>query len=277
MRAVGSSSGLYPVRRRTLAVNPAAIPAGGPYTLTVQDENSSVHITDVMIGEVWLAARAIQHGAADICGRRRIDPCGRRCQQPHSFFHRSPPYQAGLHRSPAGILEVWLPVDTGWSVCTEETMLHFSAIGAFFAQLLEQAEQIPVGIISCNFGGSGIEAWIPREHILTHPALQKAQEQYNTCLGTLDLKTYERQYAEFQKAMEASAGRGTHSAFLEEYGPSAFARKERSDAGGIRFRPLTGRAAWGALSECGTKGYSLFHPGYIVVSGGKQCRRLGKL
>lgn len=125
----------------------------------------------------------------------------------------------------AGILEVWLPwIPAG--ACVQRKPCCIQRYRAFFAQLLEQAEQIPVGIISCNFGGSGIEAWIPREHILTHPALQKAQEQYNTCLGTLDLKTYERQYAEFQKAMEAECRAWDAFAFLEEYGPSAFARKE---------------------------------------------------
>lgn len=124
-------------------------------------------------------------------------------------------------------------------------MLHFSAIGAFFAQLLEQAEQIPVGIISCNFGGSGIEAWIPREHILTHPALQKAQEQYNTCLGTLDLKTYERQYAEFQKAMEAECP-GVGRIRLSGRIRSLCVCPKRADpmAGGTVSGPLLAELAW---------------------------------
>lgn len=201
------------------------IPAGGPYTLTVQDENSSVHITDVMIGEVWLAAGQSNMEQPTFAVEEGLTRAAEGANSRIRFFtvpRRTRPDFTG-HRWHFGSVAA---VDTGWSVCTEETMLHFSAIGAFFAQLLEQAEQIPVGIISCNFGGSGIEAWIPREHILTHPALQKAQEQYNTCLGTLDLKTYERQYAEFQKAMEAECRAWDAFAFLEEYGPSAFARKE---------------------------------------------------
>lgn len=154
------------------------IPAGGPYTLTVQDENSSVHITDVMIGEVWLAAGQSNMEQPTFAVEEGLTRAAEGANSRIRFFtvpRRTRPDFTG-HRWHFGSVAA---VDTGWSVCTEETMLHFSAIGAFFAQLLEQAEQIPVGIISCNFGGSGIEAWIPREHILTHPALQKAQEQYN--------------------------------------------------------------------------------------------------
>ena len=209
--------------RWQLTLSPMA--AGGPYTMTVQDENSSVCITDVMIGEVWLAAGqsnmehptfAVEDGLA----------CAAASANERIRFFTVPRRTKSDFTGHRWHFESVAAVDTGWSVCTEETMLHFSAIGAFFAQLLEKAEQTAVGIISCNFGGSGIEAWIPREPILTHPALGKIREQYNACLGTLDLKAYERQYAKFEEAVEAECRTWDAFAFLKEHGPSVFARKD---------------------------------------------------
>ena len=201
------------------------MPAGGPYTMTVQDEHSSVSITDVMIGEVWLAAGqsnmehptfAVEDGlaraAAGVNERIRFFTVPRRTRP--DFTGRRWHFESVA------------AVDTGWDVCSEESILHFSAIGAFFAQLLEKAEQTAVGVISCNFGGTGIEAWIPREHILTHPELQGVREQYETCLETLEPKTYERQYAEFQKTMDTQCRSWDALAFLKEHGPSVFARRE---------------------------------------------------
>ena len=119
------------------------MPAGGPYTMTVQDEHSSVSITDVMIGEVWLAAGqsnmehptfAVEDGlaraAAGVNERIRFFTVPRRTRP--DFTGRRWHFESVA------------AVDTGWDVCSEESILHFSAIGAFFAQLLEKAEQTAV-------------------------------------------------------------------------------------------------------------------------------------
>ena len=201
------------------------MPAGGPYTLTVQDEHSSVRLTDVMIGEVWLAAGQSNMEHPTFATEGGLNQAAEGANERIRFFtvpRRTKPDFAG-HR---WHFESVAAVDAGWSVCTEDTMLHFSAIGASFAQLLEQAEQTAVGIISCNFGGTRIEAWIPREHFLMHPEFSFIRERYNDCLQTLDLDAYERQYAEFQKAMEAECKGSDAVAFLKEHGPAAFAREE---------------------------------------------------
>ena len=97
------------------------IPAGGPYTLTVQDENSSVHITDVMIGEVWLAAGQSNMEQPTFAVEEGLTRAAEGANSRIRFFtvpRRTRPDFTG-HRWHFGSVAA---VDTGWSVCTEETI-----------------------------------------------------------------------------------------------------------------------------------------------------------
>ncbi|MCL2527348.1 MAG: sialate O-acetylesterase, partial [Defluviitaleaceae bacterium] len=55
--------------------------------------------------------------------------------------------------------------DHGWVGCTEENALYFSAVAYHFAHTLYDALQVPIGIVSCNVGGSSIFSWLPLEDI----------------------------------------------------------------------------------------------------------------
>lgn len=50
-----------------------------------------------------------------------------------------------------------------WTPCTSATAPKFTAAGYFFAQMLNDVLDVPVGIIDCSWGGSRIESWMSRE------------------------------------------------------------------------------------------------------------------
>jgi sialate O-acetylesterase len=52
---------------------------------------------------------------------------------------------------------------SGWAVASPETAAPMSAVGLFFARKLNQELQVPVGIISTNWGGTIAEAWTSHE------------------------------------------------------------------------------------------------------------------
>lgn len=56
-----------------------------------------------------------------------------------------------------------------WQTCKPETAGSFSALGYFFARTLTDLLDVPVGIISCAWGGSCVEGWLPKEILLTYP------------------------------------------------------------------------------------------------------------
>ena len=54
---------------------------------------------------------------------------------------------------------------TQWQTCTPETARDFSAIGYYFARMLQDSLQVPVGVICNAVGGAPCEAWIGRKAV----------------------------------------------------------------------------------------------------------------
>jgi sialate O-acetylesterase len=54
-------------------------------------------------------------------------------------------------------------IDGKWSPAIGEELKEFSAVGYFFGRELRRALGVPVGLINNSWGGSAIEAWIPRD------------------------------------------------------------------------------------------------------------------
>ncbi|MFR9519399.1 MAG: sialate O-acetylesterase [Rikenellaceae bacterium] len=52
--------------------------------------------------------------------------------------------------------------DGEWVLYTPENVAAFGATPLFFADYLQGVLEIPVGIVNCSWGGSTIEAWLPR-------------------------------------------------------------------------------------------------------------------
>ena len=52
-----------------------------------------------------------------------------------------------------------------WRTCSPKTVGDFSATGYFFARLMHQALDIPIGIIEANKGGTRVESWLTKENL----------------------------------------------------------------------------------------------------------------
>jgi sialate O-acetylesterase len=151
-----------------------AMPAGGPYSLTVSGSNT-VKYDDVMIGEVWLCSGqsnmelGIGHGnnakeeiaAANHPGIRLLMVENRWTPQPQSDMEGS------------------------WKVCTPETVAAggwqgFSAVGYFFGRELNEKLGVTIGLIEADWGGTRIESWTPPEGFAAVPALKQEYERVQT-------------------------------------------------------------------------------------------------
>jgi len=64
-----------------------------------------------------------------------------------------------------------------WKVCSPEEMKHFSAIGYFFGKNLQQALNVPVGLINSNWGGTPAEVWTPKQLVENNPELKAASQK----------------------------------------------------------------------------------------------------
>lgn len=127
-----------------------AMPAGGPYDLTVTIGDDSATFTDVLIGDVYLAGGQsnMQFRVEESVDIPRVgNPRVRHFTEGHfADENRVENYNY-----------------TPWQIATAENLEKFSAIGYDVGRMLCEELDIPVGIISCNIGASRVDAWTAPE------------------------------------------------------------------------------------------------------------------
>lgn len=129
-------------------------------------------VRDVLVGEVWFASGQSNMACPIVGGDPHFsDVDGGLVTQ---FVRRD---DIRFILTP----EVWRVAPTNdvrvrWQKFRPESFagggLKLSAVAWYFARELNAALDIPVGIIDCAWGGSAIDAWIPREALAARPDLK---------------------------------------------------------------------------------------------------------
>lgn len=63
-----------------------------------------------------------------------------------------------------------------WNCLTAETAPGLSAVGYFYAEMLNDVLDVPVGILDCTWGGSILEAWCDRATLEAYPDMDLTEE-----------------------------------------------------------------------------------------------------
>ena len=187
--------------------------AGGPWSITVRGE-TELRIEDVLIGEVWLCS-----------GQSNME------WKISWIADAHPDYQAALARQDRPRLRVFdventialTPQDDcrgAWKPCTSETWPNFSAVAFYFGRALREELDVPIGLVTSDWGGTPAEAWTSRATLESFPdfagALQRIDEAVTTGDGG---STVEAQQAEWWKKVAATdpgSAQGWHAAELDE-------------------------------------------------------------
>lgn len=132
--------------------------AGGPYTISFSDGEKTV-LNNVLLGEVWFCGgqsnmemymrgfegQPVEHGAEYILSASPRTPI-RICNLPNVKAARPQAIKKAV-----------------WKENCPEAVALTSAVAWFFASRLHQVLDVPVGLLIADWGGSAIEAWMPRE------------------------------------------------------------------------------------------------------------------
>lgn len=131
--------------------------AGGPYTITISD-GKPVTLRNVMIGEVWICSGQ-SNMEMPMKGYRNQPITGS-----NEYIATSTNNSIRLITVPR--ITSLAPLDdfTGsWKSCEPENVAEFSATAYFFGLMLNEALNVPVGLICTSWGGTRIEPWISED------------------------------------------------------------------------------------------------------------------
>jgi sialate O-acetylesterase len=169
-------------------------PANGKgQILKATSGTNSIEVSDILIGEVWLASgqsnmewKLKQCVAQSVEAEKADDPLLRLVGISHS-----------PSREPSDNVKI------SWNLSSKGSALNFSAVGYFFGRELRRDLKVPVGVIQSAVGGTPAEAWTPIEFLQAEPDFAKAvkdREEYSNWYPRL-LEKYEKEKPAYDLAV----------------------------------------------------------------------------
>ena len=138
-----------------------------PRTLIIRSGPNSLHINDVLVGEVWLCSGQ-SNMAMTIDGKTAWLHVG-------GIANAKDVVRNSADRLLRQFKVEWRtdtrPQDHAkgiWSIANPDSTAEFSATAYFFGQRLRQKLDVPVAILNASFGGSSVEGWTSRDALKKH-------------------------------------------------------------------------------------------------------------
>ncbi len=135
------------------------------HTITIKAGKDVEVLENVVFGEVWLCS-----------GQSNMEWSVRRDPEMNSELKKAPNNAIRLYctgRIAAATPQTEVPAQkrnkAEWSVCNAKSLANFSAVGYGFGKELQEALDVPVGLIDASYGGTPIEGWLSAEYLANNP------------------------------------------------------------------------------------------------------------
>ncbi len=137
---------------------------GESYEMTVTDGDSTIRLTDILGGEVWIASGQSNmelHLSSDL----DFETAMQSADDPRLRFYDMKPVVRtdDIQWSDSAINEINRLNHfraTRWEESTQKNAAEFSAVAYYFGRHLRDSLKVPIGIISNPTGGATTESWI---------------------------------------------------------------------------------------------------------------------
>ena len=157
-------------------------------TIEIEGENKIV-LNNVLIGEVWFSS-----GQSNMeLPMKRVTDADKEINEAIFPFIRL----FNVKKKKSDQPETDIPDGSLWLECAPESVKEFSAMSYYFARKMQLELNVPIGIISANWGGTGAECWTPAEKMKDNTVLKNIYSRWEK--WSLDYKNDSISFTEAKK------------------------------------------------------------------------------
>ena len=131
-----------------------------PLSITF-DDGEKTTLSNILAGEVWVCA-----GQSNM--EMPVKGFGNCPVKDYNKAVVEASHYKGIHYVKIPSVMSMKPLDDAnceWKEVNPETVGEASATGYFFAQVINKAQDVPVGLVMANKGGSRVESWLDRDYL----------------------------------------------------------------------------------------------------------------
>lgn len=132
--------------------------AGTDLTLNVRADEEKLTVSDIAIGEVWIAAGQ-SNMEFFMKYEANYEEEINHCTNKDIRFYDVPEVCYPGHENDVDFSRMGY-----WRNCDQENLEYYSAVGYYFAKKLQMDLAVPIGIVGCNRGESPVVSWLPEEY-----------------------------------------------------------------------------------------------------------------
>lgn len=174
-----------------ISAEPRALTVSGK---TPSGQSSTVKLSDVLVGDVWLCS-----------GQSNMEfPMNNLRDTAYAGDLASASFplirQGAVPRDPS--VKPRTNSAVSWTICTPQSVGQFTAAGFYFACEIQKYLGVPIGLIHASWGGTSAESWTSKDALDTVPAFKaRADEQLANlaCLPEI-IKNFPAALAAWEKA-----------------------------------------------------------------------------
>ncbi len=171
--------------------------AGGPFALDIQGSNL-IHFEDVLVGDVWVGSGQ-SNMEFEMARVNNSDAEVRSANRPRiRLFH--------IAHASANFAQEDLKAQT-WIAATPESVLHFSAVEYLFGREIQDDQNVPIGLIETDWGGSPAESWTSLKALSSDPGLMPAFAAHAKITDRWATRQLEQVWEQQETAAAKAAGK----------------------------------------------------------------------
>ena len=180
-----------------------ALNAGGPYRLTVSssEENESVTLERIFIGEVWIAGGQsnMEYPLVRSEGSRKtITELGRT----NIHFYNVPAFgNMTKDQAEAEDASRWVVIDK--DTCGDMSGVAFYFTGGILEALAHADPDVHIGIVGCYLGGTSVSSWQSTKSLMKTPEGRKYIDEFNESIKGITEEDYLAKKKIFDEECEA--------------------------------------------------------------------------